>query len=282
MNAAASRALSRLIVEGERLTAALAGLLGGGAERSRSTARRWVLAGAATVGGLAVALGALSRFTPAAWPRTTHTRVPWRGPRLRIVALVDLGAPGGGAKRTARIVRRANALAPDLVLLPGGVAGGLAEPGAPLALAPLAGLRSRFGAYAVVGEHDGARRYLEHTHIRVLDDERVPVGGAVLVGLRGGAPGDAFAGVDETQPVVVLAREPSALDQPGVGRFDVAIAGHVFALPGGGTLHVSAGLGDARPEIPVLDLVPRPRRRGRARPRRAPAAARVRRGDPSR
>ena len=87
-------------------------------------------------------------------------RADWNAPPLRIAVLSDLhvGEPHVGLKRIAQIVKRTNALAPDLVLLLGDFAAGhkMVSRTVKIAdLAPvLAGLQSRHGVYAVLGNHD--------------------------------------------------------------------------------------------------------------------------------
>jgi predicted MPP superfamily phosphohydrolase len=102
--------------------------------------------------------------------------------------------------------------------------------------------------------------------------------------------GSAFAGRDSTRATIVLAHNWRSLEEPGMGRFDIAFAGHThggracvpFAevcppleddmrryragahdWPAGGTLFVSAGLGESevrarfgvRPEVAIVELL---------------------------
>jgi uncharacterized protein len=251
---------------------------------------------AVALGTAAVAVWA--RWLEPAWIETTFTELEWRGPALRLVLLTDLHARPGGAGRTRRIVRRTNVLDPDLVLIGGDFVEGLdADPRKLRALRPLAGLRARLGTYAVLGNHDAEpaiRRTVEGAGIRVLANEHVEVGGAVLVGLgdlrlRESEPIPAFANVPEEAPTIALAHGPKVFELERMGRFDLALAGHthggqgcmpfthvcpyleddmkpwvkgLYDWPKGGRLYVSRGLGTsgyrarigARPEIACIDL----------------------------
>lgn len=120
-------------------------------------------------GGLALAAAGLGAWSclwePALALRTVHHRVataswPAALPPLRIACLADphLGAPHTPAERLARIVARANALEPDLVVLLGDYLAThrfVSEPPRMTeAAAVLAGLRAPLGVHAVLGNHD--------------------------------------------------------------------------------------------------------------------------------
>lgn len=113
------------------------------------------------------------------------------GGTLRIAVIADLhgGAPYITEQKIDEVVALANDAKPDLVLLTGdyvttGVVGGWHMPIETIA-AKLAGLHTRFGTYAVLGNHDnwyGRRRVeraLNHAGIVVLDDR------AARIGIRG-------------------------------------------------------------------------------------------------
>ena len=255
----------------------------------------------------AVALGAAgasvvaiwARWIEPAWIETTFTELEWRGPRLRVVLLTDLHARPHGGRRTRRIVRRTNVLDPDLVLIGGDFVDGLdADPEKLAAIRPLAGLRARLGTYAVLGNHDqeedAIQEVVEGAGIHVLVNEHVAIEGAFLVGLgdlrmHESEPIAAFAGLPEGAPTIALAHGPKTFELPGMGRFDLALAGHthggqgcvpftdvcpyleedmkpwvkgLYDWPKGGRLYVSRGLGTsghpvrigARPEIACIDL----------------------------
>ena len=105
----------------------------------------------------------------AAWRETTtvprivayDVAVPgWTAPPLRIVQLSDLhyGPPDMPLARLNAIVDQANALHPDLIALTGDYHGGkwidLDSGNLDDAIRPLRRLRSRYGTFAVRGNHD--------------------------------------------------------------------------------------------------------------------------------
>ena len=131
-------------------------------------------------------------------------------PRLRIVLLSDfhVASVGDTPGRLRETVARVNALRPDLVLLAGDFVSSLNLGGFPVrrSVAPFAGLHPRFGALAVLGNHDYPhpeviRKSLAEVGVRALDNEAVRAGPLAIVGI-----GDAFSGHDHV-PTAVLAAE---------------------------------------------------------------------------
>ncbi|WP_170764280.1 metallophosphoesterase [Ruegeria lacuscaerulensis] len=201
---------------------------------------------ASTLAGLFVAAWAFF-FEPSVRLRVRKWRLrrkDWTAPPLRIAVLSDLhvGEPYVGLDRIEQVVRRTNALAPDLVLLLGDYAGhhrvitGQIEA---RELAPvLAKLEARNGVYAVLGNHDwwddrdaqrrgaGPNKFAEafqQQGIKVLSNEAVRLDdlGIWLAGLedqlafrRGGRlvglddlPGT-LEQVTDDAPIVMMAHEP--------------------------------------------------------------------------
>lgn len=113
--------------------------------------------------------------------------------RALLISDIHVGGPDMPPERLARIVERANALRPDLVLLAGDFISdkrtGTRDYPYPAAVAPLAGLRARLGAVAVLGNHDHwkdageARAALRAIGVRVLDNDAAAVGPLALGGL---------------------------------------------------------------------------------------------------
>ena len=105
--------------------------------------------------------------------------------RLAVVGDIHLGAPHIDLAKLDTVVRMVNEASPDAVLLLGdyvihGVVGGRFLP--PEQLAPkLSELRSRFGTFAVLGNHDWwfdgerVRRALQSANVRVLENEAVAI-----------------------------------------------------------------------------------------------------------
>jgi len=122
-------------------------------------------------------------------------RWPAGAPPVRALLMSDLhvAGPDMPPERLARIVEQANALRPDIVLIAGDFISdrrsstriySFAE-----AVAPLAGLRSRLGTIAVLGNHDHwrnadeARAVLRRIGVRVLDNDAVAAGPLAVGGI---------------------------------------------------------------------------------------------------
>jgi uncharacterized protein len=120
---------------------------------------------------------------------------PAGAPPVRAVLISDLhvAGPDMPPSRLARIVGQVNGLEPDLVLIAGDFISdkrastrhySLTE-----GIAPLAGLRARFGIVAVLGNHDHwrdaaeARAALRAAGIRLLDNDAVRAGPLAVGGL---------------------------------------------------------------------------------------------------
>jgi len=171
----------------------------------------------------------------------------WPGPPLRIAVVSDLhaGEPFVGLKRIKQIVRRTNAISPDLTLLLGDFARGHRIETRPVRMddmAPvLAELEAPHGVYAVLGNHDwwadrNAQRrkgapnlygealqrhgipVLSNTALKLeragiwlagLEDQR-----ALLRGLRRSQGLDdlpaTLAQITDDAPVIMMAHEPDA------------------------------------------------------------------------
>jgi predicted MPP superfamily phosphohydrolase len=155
------------------------------------------------------------------------------------------------------LVRRANALDPDMIVITGDLVDGSVSDLAPLT-APLASLHARDGVWFVTGNHDyysGASAWVEHLRtlgIRELRNERVSIGGERgfdLAGTddyaaRGFGPGRgrdrgqargqgneqdiprALADRDPRRPVVLLAHQPRAFPEAAALGVDLQLSGH--------------------------------------------------------
>ncbi|MEP6869673.1 MAG: metallophosphoesterase [Novosphingobium sp.] len=169
------------------------------------TRRRWILwLIAAVIAVTAVICAVIAWRDTMADPVVRRATITLPGlppgtPPMRAVLMSDLhvARPDMPPQRLARIVTQINALHPDIVL----VAGDLISDRHPMiwrysfrdALAPLAGLKSRFGTVAVLGNHDQwrdpsqARAELRRLGIEVLDNVATRRGPLVIGGL-----GDTF------------------------------------------------------------------------------------------
>ncbi len=257
---------------------------------------------------LAVALLGSIWVGVAAWRETTadprvvayDVAVPgWTAPPLRIVQLSDLhyGPPDMPLARLRRIVDQANALHPDLIALTGDYHGGkwidLDSGNLDDAIRPLARLRSRYGTFAVRGNHDEPfwtpivlpryrMTYLQNAH---ADAGPVTVAGIDDLSTGYASIAAALAGIPAGRPVVLLMHEPDSFVRVPAS-VAVSLAGHTHGgqikLPllgtpltntafgfvrgryvaGGRTLIVSSGVGTSSipvrwgvpPEIDVITL----------------------------
>ncbi len=218
--------------------------------------RREVLA--RTVGGAAAALAfvAGSVGVANALAEVRERRVAVRLKKLpahlsgyRVVQLTDVHVgPTIGRAFVEELVRRVNALNPDLVAITGDlVDGSVAE----LAhhVEPLSRLRAKDGVFFVTGNHEyysGADEWIAHLGsigIRVLRNERVAIRGAEgfdLAGVDdvhasqfGGDHGmdvrRALAGRDEARACVLLAHQPKAIEAAAQLGACLQLSGHTHA-----------------------------------------------------
>src|SRR3954468_15180167 len=114
---------------------------------------------------------------------------------IRALLMSDLhvAGPDMPPERLARIVEQANALRPDIVFIAGDFISDRRVSTRSYSLtegvAPLRGLRSRFGTVAVLGNHDHWRNAAEATAalqrigVRVLDNEAAEIGPLAVGGL---------------------------------------------------------------------------------------------------
>jgi predicted MPP superfamily phosphohydrolase len=245
--------VSVVAVDVLRLVAGLAHRVGGSytldPERRTMLARVAASIVAVLSGGLAVV--AFRSARGAVGVRHVEVRLA-RLPRIhdgfRLVQLTDMHVgPTIGRAFVEDIVRRTNALAPDLVAITGDLVDGSVDE-LQDAVAPLAQLRARHGVYFVTGNHEyfsGAERWLAELPrlgIRVLRNERVSIGDGDdsfdLAGVDdhsadryGGPPhGEvldrALGGRDPRREVVLLAHQPRSFSDAlrfGVG---LQLSGH--------------------------------------------------------
>lgn len=176
---------------------------------------------------LGTAAGLFMLATAVQDPVIIRYRVPITGlaQPLRIVHLSDIHFSwiDMPSVRLRRIIARANAERPDLVVLTGDYAGAkiVDWPDIRLedALYPLAGLKAPLGVFAVPGNHDEPywlRRVMARTPVRLLAGASVDLGPLVLAGaddlLIGVDPIDglnnAIAAVPPGKPVIAASHEP--------------------------------------------------------------------------
>jgi uncharacterized protein len=164
---------------------------------------------------------------------------------LNIVAASDihLGTIIGRSRIDA-IVRKINALHPDIVLLPGDILD--EDPAAVMKQNPggtLKNLKSRFGTYAVTGNHEfiggveEACNYLGSHGVTVLRDRSVKIGDSFfLVGREDRSINrtvhkriglnELMTGVDTQLPIILLDHQPFGLEEAMQHNIDLQLSGH--------------------------------------------------------
>jgi predicted MPP superfamily phosphohydrolase len=200
---------------------------------------------------LVIAGGALN----AARPRLRELAIPVDKPAGGRTALtvvmasdVHLGMVAGSS-RLRRLVERINALAPDIVLLPGDIVDeSVTEREEEEMTAVFQGLKAPLGVYSVPGNHEyygGLERNLAHLRewgVRVLQDEAILVDGSFYVigrkdpsSARGGAARKPLeeilesGRVDRRLPLLLMDHQPIHLEQAEQAGIDLELAGHTHA-----------------------------------------------------
>ncbi|MGX1756142.1 metallophosphoesterase [Streptomyces lydicus] len=205
---------------------------------ARAVAAGATLAATATVGyGTMTTLRgpAVKRVTIplAKLPRAAH------GFRIAVVSDIHLG-PILGRAHTRRVVEVINHTAPDLVAIVGDLVDGNVADLAPAA-EPLRGLRSRFGAYFVTGNHEyysGAAQWVDHVRelgVHPLENARTELPGFDLAGVNdiagqtehAGPDYDAaLSGRDPSRAVVLMAHQPVTIHDTVRFGVDLQLSGH--------------------------------------------------------
>ncbi|MCI9081862.1 MAG: metallophosphoesterase [Lachnospiraceae bacterium] len=162
-----------------------------------------------------------------------------------LVSDLHLGAVNS-EKRLARIVQGINDLQPDLVCIAGDIFDNdyyaIHDPQKALNL--LKSIRSSYGVYAVLGNHDGGKtlgemlHFLQNSNIHVLKDESVVFDHQIiLAGRLDGSPIGGFGGMSRKDyaeimaqaagklPVIVMDHNPSNIDEYG-RETDLVLCGH--------------------------------------------------------
>jgi predicted MPP superfamily phosphohydrolase len=228
--------------------ASIAGMLPADPERRRWLAR--VIGGSVAAAAGVIGLGGaanVARGFEVTRVRVPLARLPKKASGYLIVQMSDVHVgPTIGRDFVERIVREANALAPDLVVITGDLVDGSVEQLGHL-VEPLRDLRAKDGVYFVTGNHEyysGADAWIAHLGtlgVRVLRNERVPIGDAFdLAGVddvsaRRMLPGHgqdiarAMTGRDPSRAVVLLAHQPKSVHEARAADVDLQLSGHVHA-----------------------------------------------------
>jgi predicted MPP superfamily phosphohydrolase len=217
--------------------------------RQPGRAGAWALAGTAALLLLIIVFG----YINASRPRVRTLSIAIDKPagafeRVRIAVASDIHL--GTIIRNSRLTRIAamiNDLRPEIVLLPGDVV----DESVPVEeeekmTATLASLRAPLGVYAVSGNHEfygGIERamdYLRRAGVRVLEDEAVVAGGAIVVagridptaarfGRTRKSLAEILAPFDRRLPVFLLDHQPFKLEEAEANGVDLQVSGHTHA-----------------------------------------------------
>lgn len=170
--------------------------------------------------------------------------LPRRAENLKIVWLTDLHVDNmSDPQRLPLIVAKINSLEPDLILLGGdyvdGTLSALKEK-----LRPLAGLKARYGVFAIPGNHEyysGFAPWMEfmekecHITMLVNASHELPCGITLVglgdqVGIRRNEPAvnfrTAFKDVDPDAPVILLAHRPELAHHAAGMKVMLQLSGH--------------------------------------------------------
>jgi predicted MPP superfamily phosphohydrolase len=165
---------------------------------------------------------------------------------LNIVAATDIHLGTiVGRHRMDTIAKKINSLNPDLVLLPGDIVDEdltsvfKKNPGEALRQ-----IESRFGVYAVTGNHehiagvDKACGYLENHGVTVLRDESIKIADSFYIvgredlasnqfgGVQRKTLSELMAAVDRSYPIILMDHQPSNLAEASREGIDLQLSGH--------------------------------------------------------
>ena len=207
---------------------------------------RLAVAAVAGAGLLIAAWGALEARRGAA-PTTLEYELPNLPAALdgfTVVQVTDIHfGPFFGERRLRDLVRRIDALSPDLVVITGDLVDG-PESRLDLLSAPLRELRARCGVLAIAGNHDamaGVARVVAAAQaggVRYLRNERITVDGALTVwgvddpavarhGFGPGPPLGTLIGPEAaTLPSLLLCHRPDRLDEAAARGVGLVLSGH--------------------------------------------------------
>lgn len=161
---------------------------------------------------------------------------------IRLAMLTDLHADRyKQAPFFREVVARTNALHADAVVITGDFEDGALPDLAPTLL-PLRDLRSRWGTFAVDGNHDyfsghdAWQHYLSGLGIHFLNNAHVPLEGIVLAGVTDPAATrshcqppnipQALEGAPANMPIVLLCHQPKLAHQAANAGVDLQLSGH--------------------------------------------------------
>ena len=162
--------------------------------------------------------------------------------RLAIASDIHLG-PTNGVRHIERIVKKINALKPDIILLPWDIVDGELDPVIRRDLGSyIRKFESPYGVFGITGNHEyiggmeRARAYLREHGIHMLQDDFVEAAWLVIVGRddisssRFGRQrknlSDILEGVDTKKTLILLDHQPKKLSEAQKNGIDLQFSGH--------------------------------------------------------
>lgn len=165
-----------------------------------------------------------------------------RSLKIAVATDIHLG-PTNGVGHIKRIVKKINALKPDLILLPGDIVDGELDPVIRRDLGSyIRRFRSTYGVFGITGNHeyiggmDRAVKYLTAHNITLLQDEWLEIGWVVIVG-RDDISASRFGrhraelsellqDVDKKKTLILLDHQPKKLSEAQKNGIDIQFSGH--------------------------------------------------------
>ncbi len=215
--------------------------------RNPHPAKQWTALGVTGITAVLLMVGYMNALTPRV--RTLDLSIPKKTLGLKtlhivLVSDIHLGTLVG-RKRFDKIAARINALEPDLILLPGDI---VDEDLAPVIKQNLGdslkSLRSRWGVFAITGNHEyiggveEACRYLEDHGVTMLRDAAIRVSDrfylvgredrsiARFTGKERKPLSELMAPVDRKDPVILMDHQPFHLEEGEGNGADLQLSGH--------------------------------------------------------
>jgi hypothetical protein len=212
-----------------------------------ATVKQWTAFGLICMVGLVLMVGHINALSPKI--RTLDLSLPRKNAKmgtLNIVLASDIHLGTlVGQKRFDKIVDRINSLDPDIILLPGDIVDEDLGPVIKQNLGEsLRSLKSRFGVFAITGNHEyiggveEASRYLVDHGVTVLRDRVLRINETVYLVGREDRSMDRFtektrkplkdlmAEVDGRFPVILMDHQPFHLEEGENNGVDLQISGH--------------------------------------------------------
>lgn len=213
-----------------------------------------IISGAMAAAAMLIALfGMFSGFSPPE-VRRTELVIPGLPPEmdgLSIAVLADIHIDGCTLpERLPELVRRTNAAAPDIIVLPGDMVDGRVDELGRL-LEPLTGLKAKYGVFGSPGNHEyysgyaGWMAFFAAHGVRMLVNSNIVLSnGAVIAGVadpngrRFGFAGpdfrQALEGTGGRPLIIMLSHQPKFAPEAAGAGADLIISGHTHGgmMPG--------------------------------------------------